>query len=151
MENQLLYSIIYLCTTTTIIFFVPSIHAPVIRILSLICSSGYLMLVLCLLKQFDNCYIDFQYQWDFELIPEYNINLSLGIDGISLSFLILTAFIFPLCILSAEVVSFQYKQFILYLLFIEIFLSLSFSVTNLFIFYVFFESVLIPMFLIIGI
>jgi NADH:ubiquinone oxidoreductase subunit 4 (subunit M) len=76
---------------------------------------------------------------------------SLGIDGISLVLLALTVFIMPLCIISASSVETDTKKFIIYLLLIELFLIISFITTNLFFFYVFFESVLIPMFILIGV
>jgi NADH:ubiquinone oxidoreductase subunit 4 (subunit M) len=85
------------------------------------------------------------------LIPEYNLNLSFGLDGISLCFLLLTAFIMPICIFASHTITQNYKTFIIYLLLIELFLAISFLVTNLLFFYVFFESVLIPMFILIGI
>lgn len=85
------------------------------------------------------------------LISQYNLNLSFGLDGISLCFLLLTAFIMPICIFAAGTIDRNYKTFIVYLLLIELFLVISFLVTNLLFFYVFFESVLIPMFIIIGV
>jgi NADH-ubiquinone oxidoreductase chain 4 len=95
--------------------------------------------------------MEFQFVCYLPLIPEYNLNLSLGIDGISLCFLLLTTFIMPICIFASGNMDINYKQFIIYILLIELFLIVSFLVTNLFFFYVFFESVLIPMFIIIGI
>jgi NADH-quinone oxidoreductase subunit M len=84
-------------------------------------------------------------------MPEYDLNLTFGLDGISLCFLLLTAFIMPICIFASKSIITNYKQFIVYLLLIELFLTLTFLTTNLFFFYVFFEGVLIPMFLIIGV
>jgi NADH-quinone oxidoreductase subunit M len=100
---------------------------------------------------FDQSEIGFQFVCNLPLITEYNLNLSLGVDGFSLCFLLLTAFIMPICIFASGTVDVNSKQFIIYLLLIELFLTLSFLVTNLFFFYVFFESVLIPMFIMIGV
>jgi NADH:ubiquinone oxidoreductase subunit 4 (subunit M) len=75
-----------------------------------------------------------------------------GIDGISIFFILLTTFIIPLCILTSYKQDFIYKQdYCLYLLAVELFLILAFSATDLLCFFIFFESVLIPIFLIIGI
>lgn len=74
----------------------------------------------------------------------------LGIDGISLFFVLLTTFLFPLCIL-ASWGKMQTKSFLVCFLSIEVLLVLVFSVLDLIWFYIFFESVLIPIFLIIGI
>ena len=94
---------------------------------------------------------NYQFECLVPLIPEYNLNLTFGVDGISLCFLLLTAFIMPICIFAAKNITQNYKQFIIYLILIELFLTLTFLTTNLFFFYVFFEAVLIPMFLIIGV
>lgn len=81
--------------------------------------------------------------------------LLFGVDGLSLFFVVLTSLLTFLCILdgwnnkTASLV--KYKEFILYFLLLELFLIISFTTLDLLVFYVFFESVLIPMFLIIGI
>lgn len=100
---------------------------------------------------FDKTALGFQYIYQLPLLKQYNIDFILGLDGISLCFLLLTVFTFPLCWLSATTISYKFQDFILYLLLIELFLILSFTVIDLLFFYVFFESVLIPMFLIISI
>jgi NADH-quinone oxidoreductase subunit M len=74
----------------------------------------------------------------------------LGLDSISLVFVLLTSFLFPLCLL-ASWGPYQTKSYLLCFLSIEILLILVFSVLDLVCFYVFFESVLIPMFFLIGI
>src|SRR6478735_1059306 len=77
-------------------------------------------------------------------------NLPLGLDSISLLFVLLTSFLFPLCLL-ASWGPLQTKSYLLCFLSIEILLILVFSVLDLVCFYVFFESVLIPIFFLIGI
>ena len=101
---------------------------------------------------FDKSTSNFQYLLEINWISQFNINLYLGIDGISLFFIILTTFLIPICMLiSYETVTKNIKEyFILYFL-LEFCLIISFSVLDVLIFYIFFESVLIPMFLIIGI
>lgn len=76
--------------------------------------------------------------------------LALGLDSISLLFVLLTTFLFPLCLL-ASWGPIQTRSYLLCFLSIEILLILVFSVLDLVCFYVFFESVLIPMFFLIGI
>jgi NADH:ubiquinone oxidoreductase subunit 4 (subunit M) len=78
--------------------------------------------------------------------------ISFGIDGISLFFILLSTFTIPLCLLTSYKNGLIYvKDFCLYLIVLEIFLILSFSAVDLIAFFVFFESILIPMFFIIGI
>ena len=93
----------------------------------------------------------YQFECSIPVIPEYSINLSFGVDGINLSFALLVAFVIPICIFISKTVPENYKQFIMQLLFLEFFLVITFLTTNLFFFYVSFEAVLIPMFLLIGV
>jgi NADH:ubiquinone oxidoreductase subunit 4 (subunit M) len=79
-----------------------------------------------------------------------NLVFSLGIDGISLFFIVLTIIIFPFCFLSIYKKTKDLKVYCCCLLVLEGFLLLAFSVGDLFFFYVFFEASLIPMFFIIG-
>ncbi len=81
-----------------------------------------------------------------------NWNIQFGIDGISIMFILLTTLLIPICILSSwDSVKFQRKEFFILILSIEILLIGVFTVLDLLGFYVLFESVLIPMFLIIGV
>ena len=79
-------------------------------------------------------------------------HISFGIDGISLFFIILSTFIIPLCLLTSYKTKFiKVADYCLYFLLLEIFLILSFSAMDIISFFIFFESILIPMFFIIGI
>nr|UXN44175.1 NADH dehydrogenase subunit 4 [Navicula sp.] len=94
----------------------------------------------------------FQFVTKILLLPVLNLNLTLGIDGISLFFLLLTTLLIPICILlSWDSVNKNLKEYLLAFLLLEFFLILVFGVLDLLLFYIFFESVLIPMFLIVGI
>ena len=104
----------------------------------------------------------FYLPWVNWLIPEndkfltnfswFNIQYSLGVDGISIFFIILTTFLMPLCILlSWNSIKIKWKEFGIIMLLIELLLINVFSVLDLIFFYIFFESILIPMFLLIGI
>lgn len=107
---------------------------------------------LLLLFKFDNFTSAFQFQFFITWIESLNIYYSLGLDGISLFFIILTTFLMPLCFLVSWVsISYRLREFLLCMLFTEFFLLNVFSILDFFFFYLFFESILIPMFLIIGI
>ena len=94
----------------------------------------------------------FQFVTKLLWIPTLNLNITLGIDGISLFFLLLTTLLIPLCILiSWNSIKFRLKEYLIYFLLIEFFLIWVFCVLDVLMFYIFFESILIPMFLIIGI
>lgn len=80
-----------------------------------------------------------------------NVNLNLGIDGISLFFVLLTTFLITLCLLiSWDTIKFNIKEYLISFLVMEFFLIGVFCILDLLLFYIFFESVLIPMFLIVG-
>jgi len=93
-------------------------------------------------------------QWQFvENVPfGGGINWSLGIDGIALVLIALTAFLMPICIgASWRAIEKRVPEYMSYFLLMEALIMGSFSAQDLFLFYVFFEGGLIPMYLIIGI
>ncbi len=81
-----------------------------------------------------------------------NINYHMGIDGISMPFIILTTFLMPLCILASwESITVRVKDYMIAFLILETLMLGVFSALDLILFYLFFEGGLIPMFLIIGV
>ena len=91
---------------------------------------------------------------EFQFIENNNYLNIIGIDGISLFFIILTSLLIFLCLVDSwnyKVSLSKNQEFIIYFLLLDLFLIFSFITLDLLVFYVFFESVLIPMFLIIGI
>ena len=110
------------------------------------------LLSLILLYSFDKTESQFQFIENFKLINDLGIYYYLGIDGISLSFILLTTLLIPICIITSwNKISKNISYFIALFLIIECFLIGVFSSLDLFIFYIFFEGSLIPLFLIIGI
>jgi NADH:ubiquinone oxidoreductase subunit 4 (subunit M) len=102
--------------------------------------------------RFENDTAKFQFVETIRWLPYSNINFYIGIDGISLFFVILTTFLTPICILVGFYSVKSYKKEYMIAFFIcESFLIAVFCSLDLLIFYVFFESVLIPMFIIIGV
>ena len=100
---------------------------------------------------FDQSTSDFQFIEDRVWIVGF-VNYKVGIDGISILFIILTTFITPLCILSVNnSVKVRLRDFLIAILIMESFMIGVFCALDLVVFYLFFEAGLIPMFLIIGI
>ena len=100
---------------------------------------------------FDNSTPDFQFVEEKKWMAGF-INFQLGIDGISMLFILLTTFIAPLCIFSGiHSIKFMIKEFFIAILMMETLMLGVFCSLDLVIFYLFFEGGLIPMFLIIGI
>jgi proton-translocating NADH-quinone oxidoreductase chain M len=94
----------------------------------------------------------FQYLVKLSWFPLLTLNFTLGVDGISLFFILLTTLLIPLCLLASwNSVKHSLKEFLITFLFLDFLLIGVFSVLDLLFFYIFFESVLIPMFLIVGI
>ena len=80
------------------------------------------------------------------------LNFILGVDGISLFFIILTTFLIPVCLLVGwTTIQTSVKEYCIAFLLLEALMIAAFCVLDLLLFYIFFESVLIPMFLIIGV
>jgi NADH-quinone oxidoreductase subunit M len=107
---------------------------------------------LVLWVNFDVGQLSYQYVENLNWMKDMGIQYHLGIDGISLFFVLLTTFLTPLCILASwESVPFRMREYMMAFLLLETFLIGMFCALDLILFYVFFEGVLIPMFLIIGI
>ena len=114
-------------------------------------SIANLFLTLFLWFSFDSSSSDFQFVEKRDWIGGF-ISFQLGVDGISILFLLLTTFITPICIFSGiNSLKFKIKEFLIAILVMETLILGVFSSLDLVIFYLFFEAGLIPMFLIIGI
>ena len=118
---------------------------------SLFISVVTLFLAIFLWYVFDKSSSEFQFIEEKNWISGY-IKFKFGIDGISILFIVLTAFITPICIISCiNSVKTRLKEFLIAILVLESFMIGVFCSLDLVIFYLFFEAGLIPMFLIIGI
>lgn len=97
---------------------------------------------------FNNCFI--QFYSEFVIVQSFNINYSLGIDTLSLVFLFLTIFLTFICIVSVWFNTQRIRQNLILTFFVQFLLLQVFSVLDVFFFFVFYEFVLFPMFLLIG-
>ena len=119
--------------------------------LSLLTSIANLILAIFLWHSFDKSFVGFQFIEEQNWISGF-IKFKFGIDGISILFIVLTAFITPICIISCvNSVKTRLKEFLIAILILETFMIGVFCSLDLVVFYIFFEAGLIPMFLIIGI
>jgi proton-translocating NADH-quinone oxidoreductase chain M len=135
-----------------ILFVIPDPRIRLIRSIGL-CTSLITFLYSLLFRiQFDNSTAKFQFVETIRWLPYSNINFYIGIDGISLFFVVLTTFLIPICILVgwSSIKSYK-KEYMIAFLICESFMIAVFCMLDLLLFYVFFESVLIPMFIIIGV
>lgn len=119
---------------------------------SLFISFLILFIYTLTLSAFDKSFLGFQFVCYGSSIKIFNSTYLLGVDGISLVFIGLTALLVPICLLASLVnVKYRFKEYIILLFLIEFLLFNVFLVLDVFLFYIFFEAVLMPMFLLIGI
>jgi NADH-quinone oxidoreductase subunit M len=119
---------------------------------ALLTSVVTFIVSLLLWARFDATKAGFQFEEKLDWVPALNIGYHMGIDGISLFFVLLSTLLTPLCILSSwEAIHVRVKEYMIAFLVLETFMVGMFCALDLALFYVFFEGVLIPMFLIIGV
>ena len=121
------------------------------KYVSLFTTTVNFLISIYLWISFDQSTSNFQFIEDTEWINGF-INYKVGVDGISILFIILTTFITPLCIISVNnTIKVRLRDFLIAILIMESFMIGVFCALDLVVFYLFFEAGLIPMFLIIGI
>lgn len=91
----------------------------------------------------------FQFQSNIFLVPSLNFNVLLGVDGISIYFIILTTLFIYLCILSLSPYQARLREILMHLFLLQWGVSCSFSVLDILGFFIFFEATLIPIFFIV--
>ncbi|MBK1663313.1 NADH-quinone oxidoreductase subunit M [Rhodospirillum rubrum] len=116
-------------------------------------TTGFTFLVsLGLWFGFDPAQSGFQFVEKVSWLPDYGINYQMGVDGISVLFVLLSTFLTPLCILASWTsITKRVKEYMVAFLVLETMMVGMFCALDFVVFYIFFEGVLIPMFLIIGI
>src|SRR5476649_718286 len=122
------------------------------RSAAMITSMVTFLISLMLWAGFDGTKPGFQFEEKLAWIPSLSIGYHMGIDGISLFFVLLSTLLTPICILASwESIQMRVKEYMIAFLVLETFMVGMFCALHLALFYVFFEGVLIPMFLIIGV
>jgi NADH-quinone oxidoreductase subunit M len=126
--------------------------APFVRKIALIVSVLVFAETLLLWSRFDPSSAEFQFVERHAWIPAFGIQYFVGVDGISLLLLVLTGFLTPLALLSAwQSVDKKTKAFCVFVLLLESAMMGVFISLDLFLFYVFWDSMLVPMYFLIGI
>jgi len=141
----------------TILLIIPLLGILVVSIVNINTVKQYalafsllnFLISLVLWGNFDTTYNGFQFIQEFNTVSFCHLHM--GIDGISLWFVLLTTFIIPICILASwESITVSVREFLIAFLLLETLLIGVFVVLDFLLFYIAFESVLIPIFLIIG-
>jgi NADH-quinone oxidoreductase subunit M len=123
-----------------------------IRNIALVVSVLVFAETLLLWSRFDATSAEFQFIEHHPWIPSFGISYFVGVDGISLLLLVLTGFLTPIALLGSwESVQKQTKAFCVFILLLESAMMGVFISLDLFLFYVFWDAMLIPMYFLIGI
>ncbi len=124
----------------------------VVRWTALAVSLVVFAATLLLWSRFDPASADFQFVERHDWIPSFGIQYHVGVDGISLFLLVLTGFLTPLALLSSwESVHKKVKEFAAFVLVLESAMLGVFVSLDLFLFYMFWDAMLVPMYFLIGI
>ncbi|NBV05668.1 MAG: NADH-quinone oxidoreductase subunit M [Proteobacteria bacterium] len=147
----------------SIITFLPILAAAFLLLLKFKNSRNYfiyglvvsfinLFLTIFVVSSFNKAEKFFQFRQVIEIFSNYNIKYMMGVDGISLMMILLTAFLIPICLaISIKSIEKRVKEYVIAFLLIEGLVIGSFCALDLLLFYIFFEAMLIPMFLLIGV
>lgn len=118
---------------------------------ALVTSIAVFILSVLLVMNFDHSTADFQFVEDMPWLGG-GIEYRMGVDGISVLFILLTAFLTPLCIFASQTsIKSRMLEYMVAFLMLETLMIGVFCALDLILFYLFFEAVLIPMFIIIGV
>jgi NADH-quinone oxidoreductase subunit M len=127
-------------------------HAGVVRWTALIAAFASLLVTLPLIGSFDTTTAAMQFTEKFDWIERFNVHYHLGVDGLSMWFIPLTAFITLIVVISAwQVITSRVNQYMGAFLILSGLMIGVFAALDGLLFYVFFEATLIPMYLIIGV
>jgi NADH-quinone oxidoreductase subunit M len=122
------------------------------RNVALLTTVATFLVSLFILSSFDPASADFQLKESATWLPGTAIAYTMGVDGISVWFVLLSTFLTPICILSSVgAVETRVKEYMVSFLILETMMVGMFCALDMVLFYVFFEGVLIPMFIIIGV
>ena len=110
------------------------------------------LLSLLIWVNFDSASTAFQFEETAVWVPSLGIGYHMGVDGISVFFVLLSTLLTPICILASwDAITKHVREYMIAFLVLETLMVGMFCALDLFLFYVFFEGVLIPMFIIIGV
>ena len=152
-EHTLLSTIVVLpIIGALVLLFLPNLKKSSVFAVGVSASALTFIVSMLLWIRFDNTVSGFQFVEKYDWLNFLNLNVKLGVDGISLFLVILTTFLIPVCLLASwKSVNKHEKEFVILFLIMDAMLILVFVVLDVLLFYICFESVLIPMFLVIGI
>jgi len=146
----------------TIVTFTPAIgallilffkrdHVRSIRAFALVITVLTFIFSLHLIAHFNSNTADYQFSVNIPWIPSFGISYQMGVDGISVFLILLTTLLTPLSILASYSITGRAKEYFIFMLLLETGVLGVFVSLDLFLFYVFWEVMLIPMYFLIGV
>ncbi len=153
-QNFHLLSFLILAPTAgaLLISFIPADRAKLLRAIAFAVSMLVFVFSLPLYFGFDASRTAFQFEEKYEWIPAFQATYHLGVDGLSLLMILLTAFLMPLIFLASwHDIKKSVKGYLISMLLLETGMMGVFASLDLLLFYIFWEAMLIPMYFIIGV
>jgi len=131
---------------------IPKTDVGGIKLCAFVTSLFAFLYSLSLFVFFDNSTSKFQFLEYVEWLPSLNLHVFIGVDGVSVFFILLSSLLISICILTSwsSVVKYEKEYYVCFLA-MGSFLVFVFSALDILLFYIFFESILMPMFFVIGI
>jgi NADH-quinone oxidoreductase subunit M len=130
--------------------FIPRDNVKALRLGALAVTIAVFLVSLKILFDFDPDNAQFQMVTSIQWIPEWGIGYTTGLDGISLWMVMLTTFLMPLGVLASWTITKRVKPYFVFLLALETGMLGVFASLDLFLFYLFWEATLVPMYFLIG-
>jgi NADH-quinone oxidoreductase subunit M len=121
------------------------------RLVALVTTLVTLAFAVVMMFEFDPAVSGFQFVHEVVWLEQIGMGYRMGVDGISVLFILLTAFLMPICILASGAIEKRVADYMIAFLLLETLILGVFGALDLVVFYMFFEGGLIPMFLIIGV
>ncbi len=151
MENVLTYMTFVPVAGAVIVLALPSGNHKLIRWVSAAATVPPLLMAIWLFNNFDRSKPGFQFVEAYEWIPAFNISYIMGVDGLSISMVLLTALLSFLCIFASFGIEKAVKGYYALFLILDAGMMGVFCALDFFLFYVFWEVMLLPMYFLIGI
>ena len=130
----------------------PALIAKNARWTALWTSLVVFVISLKLWWDFDPSNAGYQFVENVEWLPSFHVGYRMGVDGISVLFVLLSTLLTPICILASwESIQTRVREYMISFLVLETMMVGMFSAADFIVFYMFFEAVLIPMYIIIGV
>jgi len=134
------------------LLFVSKETAQAIKVIGFVTTALTFIISLYLFFQFDPSTVEFQFQQRVPWIEGLNISYFVGIDGMALLLILLTTFLTPLSLLGTwNSIQHRLREYTMMVMLLEVGMVGVFAALDLFLFYIFWEAMLIPMYFIIGV